>query len=645
MGKSKLVTEVILAVTVILSLQTANAADEPNVATRIKAATFIGQVTNKEVRYNIYLPKDYDTSGDRYAVVYFLHGMGGSESSDGNAVSSDMEKAINARLVRPMIAVFANGYKNSRWVDSKNGEKPAETNVIKELIKYVDDNYRTIADRPHRVIMGFSMGGSGAIEYAAKFPELFSVCVAYDAALFKWENVKDNKRDKAAEELFGNDAEYYKQYDPWYNIDKNADLVRGKTALRMVVAEFKRPDRLFRDHLKELNIDVNYVETTCPHNPACMYEQAGADSWAFIEKNLGKTNGPAEPNRPARRRIQIISPDVHKDRTVTFRLNAPKATRVNIDIDLPNKSQASMSKDANGIWSITLGPAEPDIYEYNFSVDGLKIIDQENTFVKTGRGAFESLVEIPGEQPMFFQMQEVPHGTIHIHKYESRSLGVTRGLYIYTPPGYEAGNSEYPVLYLLHGSGDTEADWTGIGRANVIVDNLLAAGKAKPMIIVMPYGHTPSPTVADRPRGDITVFEKDLLGDVIPFVEKLYRTSKDQKQRAIVGLSMGGGQSLAIGLGHPELFSYVGGFSSAASRAAEIVKSMTEPESLNKKLNLLWIGCGNKDFLLRDNQKFVDLLKTKNINHTTYFTDGSHQWRVWRRYLNEIVPLLFKSDK
>jgi enterochelin esterase family protein len=644
MKNTRLVSLVIAAATTVMLLEATRAAEQSDAGARVKADAFLGQVTNKEVRYNIYLPKGYETGGDRYPVVYFLHGVGGSESSDGNAVSADLEKAIDAKLVRPMIAVFANGYKDSRWADSKDGNIPAQTNVIKELIPHIDSTYRTIADRQQRVIMGFSMGGFGAIEYAAKFPELFSTAVSYDAALFGWERFANNK-EKAAERLFGNDVEYYKQFDPWQNIRKNADAVRGKVALRMVVAEFKDVNRRFRDRLKELNIDVDYFETTCPHDPCCIYEQAGADSWAFIEKNLFKTNSVEDANRPARRQAPtIISPEVGPERTVTLRLEAPKAERVVVDIDLVSQPQP-MSKDANGIWSVTLGPAEPEIYEYVFIVDGLSVIDPANHWIKLWRNSPRSLVEVPGEQPMPFQEQQSPHGTIHIHKYESKSLGVTRGLYIYTPPGYEGGNSKYPVLYLLHGSGDTESTWTEVGRANVIVDNLLAGGKAKPMIIVMPYGHTPVPAGADRPRGNTSAFEKDLLGDVIPLVEKHYRVSKDRKYRAIAGLSMGGGQSLTIGLRHTELFSHVGGFSSGAREPRELVESITQPQSLNKKLNLLWVGCGKKDFLLEENQKFIDLLKTKGINHTVQITDGEHQWRVWRRYLNEFAPLLFKSEK
>jgi enterochelin esterase family protein len=247
---------------------------------------------------------------------------------------------------------------------------------------------------------------------------------------------------------------------------------------------------------------------------------------------------------------------------------------------------------------------------------------------------------------MFFQQQQVPHGTVHLHKYQSKSLGITRSLYIYTPPGYETSkNIQYPVLYLFHGMGDTEDAWTGVGRANLIVDNLLAAKKARPMVIVMPYGHTPEAPPDMRSIGNYGAFEKDLIKDVIPYVQTNYRVSKEQKDRAIAGLSMGGGQSLTIGMGNLELFGWIGAYSSAVPKSPKLDELLSNVKAKNEKLNLLWIGCGNKDFLFKENQKLITQLNTNKIRHVTHITSGGHEWRLWRRYLNEFVPLLFKTDK
>jgi len=341
---------------------------------------------------------------------------------------------------------------------------------------------------------------------------------------------------------------------------------------------------------------------------------------------------------------QVISPEVHPNLRVTFRLHAPRADRVEVSVQFAEDVQP-MSKDNNGLWSITLGPAEPDIYVYSFIVDGLEITDPVNPIIKFWRTS-KNLVEVPGEPPMFFQEQRVGHGVVHIHKYESRSLGVTRGLYVYTPPGYETSqNAQYPVLYLLHGMGDSEDTWTVVGRANVIADNLLAKNKARPLVIVMPYGHTPSAPPDSRSLDNYREFEKDLIEDVIPYVQERYRVSSDRKDRAIAGLSMGGGQALTVGLGNLELFGWVGAFSSAIPRGKKLDDLLAEPKLMNKKLDLLWVGCGRKDFLFDANKKFLETLKTKKVKHVAHITDGAHDWRIWRRYLNEFVPLLFKADK
>jgi len=345
----------------------------------------------------------------------------------------------------------------------------------------------------------------------------------------------------------------------------------------------------------------------------------------------------------ASRRQVIISPEVHSDGRVTFRLRAPSAKSVGVSIPFVQGVQP-MTRSESGVWSITLGPAEPEIYEYNFVVDGLQIVDPANSWQKIWIRNTRNLVEIQGKQPMFFEQQQVPHGTLHMHKYPSKSLGVTRGLYIYTPPGYETSeNVRYPVLYLFHGMGDKEDAWTIVGRANFIVDNLLAAKKARPLVIVMPYGHTPSAPPDMRSLGNYGAFEKDLIEDIIPYVQKNYRVSKDQKDRAIAGLSMGGGQSLTIGLGNIDLFGWIGAFSSAVPREPKLDELLSNAKVKKDKLNLLWIGCGNKDFLFKANQNLITRLNTEKIKHVAHITGGGHEWRLWRRYLNELVPLLFKN--
>lgn len=341
----------------------------------------------------------------------------------------------------------------------------------------------------------------------------------------------------------------------------------------------------------------------------------------------------------------LISPEVHSDGRVTFRLRAPHARQAAVGAEF-QQGLRPMVKNRHGVWSATLGPAEPDIYSYIFVADGLETLDPANSWLKVWRRTARNLVEIHGAQPMFFQEQEVAHGTVHMHRYRSKSLGVTRGLYVYTPPSYETSrNTRYPVLYLLHGSGDSENTWTVVGRANVIVDNLLAKNKARPLMIVMPYGHTPSAPWDSSSLGDYRAFERDLVEDVIPYIQRHYRVSSSRNDRAIAGLSMGGGQALTVGFGKLELFGWVGAFSSAVPKGRKLDDLLAKVKAKNDEIRLLWIACGKKDFLFQANHKLIERLKADNTQHVARITDGGHEWQLWRRYLNEFVPLLFQSDK
>lgn len=344
----------------------------------------------------------------------------------------------------------------------------------------------------------------------------------------------------------------------------------------------------------------------------------------------------------------VVSPEVYQDQTVTFRISAEDAKTV--DLVLPDINiTRPMEKDGSGLWSITVGPLKPDIYVYNFMIDGAHTVDPMNPSLKRGRGLTTSLVEIPGEKPMYFSEQAIPHGTVHIHRYNSKITGTTRVLYTYTPPGYtEESKNKYPVLYLLHGGGDTENAWVEIGQANRIADNLLASGKMKPMIIVMPLGHASFPgstssqgISSQKPNA----FEQDFLTEIIPFVEKTYNVSTDRKDRAISGLSMGGGQTLSIGLNNMDKFAYILPLSAAARNADQdptMQKILSDPNKINKDLKLFWIGCGTEDGLFTSAKSFSDLLNKKGINHIFYPTPGAHTWLVWRLFLNEFLPYLFK---
>jgi enterochelin esterase family protein len=342
----------------------------------------------------------------------------------------------------------------------------------------------------------------------------------------------------------------------------------------------------------------------------------------------------------------LASPDVGKDHRITFRLRAPSAKKVVVCGEFGNK--IAMESHEDGIWTSTTGPMEPDLFSYYFSVDGTSIADPSNPMVEVSATGPGSLALVPGTPPEVWEERDVPHGVVHQHWYESRSVGTRRNFFVYTPPGYKEGSAKYPVLYLIHGSGDTAEAWMRTGRAHVIYDNLIADGKAVPAIIVMPDGHveyvkgkTPEPR-----QNVLTLFTSDLIHDVMPLVEREYRVSSSPKDRAIAGLSSGANQSAAIGLNYPDLFSQIGPFSGGGMFKDDVqeryAKFLADPAASRKGLRLFWIAIGRDDKAVDVVKAFSGFLDQHQIKHSLTLTPGAHTWPVWRRNLREFAPLLFR---
>ncbi len=344
----------------------------------------------------------------------------------------------------------------------------------------------------------------------------------------------------------------------------------------------------------------------------------------------------------------IHSPEVHPDGRATFRFTAPKAETVTVEGDWRKPGETiPMTKGEDGVWTATAGPLEPGAYIYGFSVDGESMPDPLNPAAKLRSAGVGSLVQIPGSPPALWEARDVPHGEVRILFEKSKVLdGGTRWMFVYTPPGYDQHpNRKYPVLYLLHGSNDTAAGWVMVGAANYILDNLIAGKKAEEMVVVMPYGHAvPYDAPRDQSPSNTEVFERYLLQDVMPMVESRFRIKPGSANRAIVGLSMGGGQSLTIGFDHLELFDAIGAFSAAVPSDFEtrFAKRLADPAALNKKLKLLWFACGKDDRLLERSEKLSTLLKAKGVHHTFKATEGVHNYAAWRNYLAATAPLLFR---
>lgn len=339
----------------------------------------------------------------------------------------------------------------------------------------------------------------------------------------------------------------------------------------------------------------------------------------------------------AQRPPAISSPDVNPDHSITFRYYSRTAQNVILKGEFL-KAPLALSKDTSGIWSITVPPVKPDIYPYSFMVDSIELADPNNTFIFANERFKRSIVDIPGDQPLVHSLQNVPHGKINYRWYKSATLNSTRQLLVYTPPGFDAsGKKKYPVLYLIHGGSDTEETWTKVGRANLIADNLIAQNKAVPMIIVMPYGN-----VRPKPMPDFT---KDVVNDIIPFIESNYPILTDSKNRAVAGFSVGGGQTLNIGLTNTDKFAYICSYAPFTA-TEEFQKNFTnwtpDAKKINKDLKLFTISVGTEDFLYEPVKKNLDMFKEKNVNVKSYIVPGGHTWMNCKLYLATTLQELFK---
>ncbi|MES2569673.1 MAG: alpha/beta hydrolase-fold protein [Verrucomicrobiota bacterium] len=358
-----------------------------------------------------------------------------------------------------------------------------------------------------------------------------------------------------------------------------------------------------------------------------------------------QTTPTAPPPRPG----PTLSPEIQADRHVIFRLKAPEGREVTVS-GQGFEGRVPMTRDAaSGEWSATVGPVEAGVWEYSFNVDGVEMIDPSNPAIKPQRQPKTSILQVPGNPPLAWDFQDVPHGTVHEHSFQGKAAGAIRRFHVYTPPGYERDTaSKFPVLYLVHGFGDNDASWSAHGKANWILDNLIAKGNAKPMIVVMPDGHPVAP--GNGPRGEYgkansVAFEKELTQEILPMVESTYRVRADAQGRALAGLSMGGGHSLHTGLRHADQFSVIGAFSAGVPSQESLNEVLGDTARLNEKLRLLWIACGKTDFLLERNRQLTAQLTEKGVKHTWVETEGGHTWPVWRDYLTRFAPLLFTEPK
>ncbi|MCU1299509.1 MAG: putative esterase [Acidobacteriaceae bacterium] len=369
--------------------------------------------------------------------------------------------------------------------------------------------------------------------------------------------------------------------------------------------------------------------------------------WTASVMRSFSQNEPAQGVEPK----AIVSPEVLSDHRVTFRLRAPNAK--DVVLELEGAKPVPMQQDNQGVWSVTSGPLESDFYGYSFVVDGVHFTDPSNSVIKPNLLNVSSEVHVPGPPSLPWEVNDVPHGVVHQHFYKSAVVGDERDFYVYTPPGYETQHkTKYPVLYLLHGFSDDASGWTAVGRANVILDNLIAQGKMKPMIVVMPLGYGAPELLSygfggffsneDVRQRNFAKFSQALLTEVIPQVETQYRVKTDRNSRAIAGLSMGGSESLLTGLNNLDKFAWIGSFSAGGITDNFSAEFPGLDSQANSKIRLLWIACGTDDHLIGINRSFRDWLKSKGVEQADIETPGGHTWMVWRRNLGNFSALLFR---
>jgi len=395
--------------------------------------------------------------------------------------------------------------------------------------------------------------------------------------------------------------------------------------------------------------------------------------------------GTAAEQAPAQGRQPITSPEILPDGRVTFRLAAPEASSVSVTGDWPggiNSTTTPMAKDAEGIWSATVGPLKPEFWIYTFNVNGVTILDPRNINTRRNTSRIENTLLIPGPESADYAVNAVPHGTLALQWYASPTVGASRRTYVYTPAGYETGSDRYPVLYLLHGGSGDEDAWSSCGRASQILDNLIAQGKARPMIVVMPNGNitriaapdfVPAPPAlpAIQDPGRFRRFPESLVKDLVPFIDKTYRTRTDRENRAIAGLSVGGAQTMYAAFNNLDLFAWVAAFSggypvmpgvaidvppppnAASLRGPDITRSIDPVKfaallpqlgsSANDRLRLLYISIGTADTLQETHRVVKQVLKDKGMKYTLMeFPGYIHEWPVWRVTLKDLLPRLFQ---
>jgi len=580
----------------------------------------------------VYTPPGFDKK-KKYPVLYLLHGIGGDEKEwlKGGNPQLILDNLYAEKKIEPMIVVMPNGraMKDDRATgnimapDKVAAFAAFEQDLLKDLIPYVEGKYPVLKDREHRAIAGLSMGGGQSLNFGLGNPDQFAWVGGFSSA--------PNTRLPA--ELMPDPNEAKKKLKLLFISCGDND--------RLITFSKRTHDYLFANEVPHVYyIEPGVHDFKVWKNGLYMFSQ-------FLFKPVDNASLSKYTILGSRAETNIRTaqyPQILPGNRVVFRVKAPGAQKVQIDLG----KKYEMAKDTGGYWAVTTDSISKGFHYYSLLIDGVALADPASeTFYGMGRMA--SGIEIPYRNGGFYQMRDVPHGDIRVKKYFSKPLGSWREMYVYTPPGYDKSAEKYPVLYLLHGGGEDQRGWAVQGKTDLILDNLIAEGKARAMVIVMLDGNVSSGGLAGFNENVLKTFENELKLGAIPFVENNFRVETDAKNRALAGLSMGGLQTLYAGVKNTEMFSSLGVFSSGwfANNTAltdpQYAFMKTNAATINTNLKNFWISMGGQEDIAFNNCRIM-LAKFDELGVKYSYSEypGGHSWPVWRHDLFEFSQLLFK---
>ena len=635
---------------------------------RLETVEYDSTTVGAKRKAQVYTPPGY-SKDKKYPVLYLLHGIGGDENewTRGGVANVVLDNLYADKKIVPMIVVLPNGRaaKDLGPRDPFPRQSPAfaafENDLLKDLIPFIEKNYSAKTDRESRALAGLSMGGGQSLNFGLSHIDQFAWVGGFSSA----------PNTRKAEELLNDPTDAAKRLKLLYVACGDADgLLRISQNVHNMLDEKKVPHVYVvvpggRHDFKEWKNDLYHFAQMLfreGESQKKLPDNAQDQPKTSNQSNTSGQSKASDDSHPASTNIgNAAYPRIHSDLRITLQLKAPDVKKVSVvgNFGLGKGGPWEMERGDGGVWTVTTPPVIPGFHYYKLSLDGAEVNDPaSDTFFGTGRPT--SGIDIPEPGVDFYDAKDVPHGEVRSRWYKSSVTNQVRHIMVYTPPDYDAdGNKRYPVLYLQHGGGEDETGWMRQGHVNFILDNLIAAGKAKPMIVVMEKGYAiragasaePAPAPgAGRGRFDFSVFEDVVLKDLIPLIDSTYRTSPHGDQRAIAGLSMGAGQALRIGLSHLDTFSVIGAFSGVGRIDPKTAYDglFADPTAFDKKITLLYLHAGTvglDEGIHRNAEDLYKTLQQAGFKHIV-FRDAkgfSHEWQTWRHALHDFAPRLFQN--